>query len=337
MSDTENLEEEINILAEEEHEGQRLDRFLSDVLAGPSRSRIKSLIKDGYVEKDHTKILEPNHRVKAGENFHLVIPAAQPALPKAQSIPLNIVFEDDALIVIDKPAGLVVHPAAGNWTGTLVNALLAHCGDSLSGIGGVKRPGIVHRLDKETSGLMVIAKTDQSHQYLSKQFAAHGRDGRMTRAYKALVWGKPPRPKGIIEAPLGRKDSNRQKMAVVKSGGKSAVTHYEILESFKNDENVTIASLIKCILETGRTHQIRVHMSHIGHPLLGDQTYGTGFASSRSKLSEQSQKSLDVLNRQALHAYHLGFEHPLTKKPLRFESKFPKKILTLYETLKYFT
>ena len=333
ISDDDSLSETFDIDVTDENNNERLDRFLSIQLSDLSRSRVKTLIKEGQVLKDDQKILEPNYRVKTGECFQITIPEAEPALPKAQNIPLNVVYEDNSLIVIDKPSGLVVHPAAGNWTGTLVNALIYHCGESLSGIGGVKRPGIVHRLDKETSGLMVVAKTDHAHKYLSEQFAAHGRDGRMTRAYKALVWGKLLRQKGVIEAALGRKDSNRQKMSVVKTGGKHAVTHYEVLETFKNDDDEIVVSLVKCILETGRTHQIRVHLSHIGHPLLGDQTYGSGFAASRSRLDERSQKNLDILNRQALHAYHIGFEHPETGEYIHFDSPFPKKIASLCKSL----
>lgn len=319
----------------DEQKGERLDRYLSELLPELSRSRVKALIKDGQVTQAGQQIMEPNTRVKSGETYKIVVPEPEPAAPKAQNIPLDVIYEDDALIVINKPAGMVVHPAAGNWTGTLVNALIYHCGDSLSGIGGVKRPGIVHRLDKETSGLMVVAKTDQAHKHLSKQFAAHGRDGRMTRAYQALVWGKMQRPKGSVDAPLGRKESNRLKRAVVKDGGQDAVTHYEVEKEYRNEDDVVIVSQIRCILETGRTHQIRVHMTHIGHPLLGDQTYGTGFAASRNRLNERAQKCLDALNRQALHAYHLGFEHPVTEEPMRFDSKPPKKILRLIEALEF--
>ncbi len=337
MTDIENSDQEneasSHFTVTDEQKGERLDRYLSSLLPELSRSRVKALIKEGQVTQDGDKIIEPNTRVKPGESYQIVIPEPEPATPKAQNIPLDVVYEDEALIVINKPAGMVVHPAAGNWTGTLVNALIYHCGDSLSGIGGVKRPGIVHRLDKETSGLMVIAKTDQAHKHLSKQFAAHGRDGRMTRAYQALVWGKMDRIKGSIDAPLGRKESNRLKRAVVPNGGQEAITHYEVEQQYRDEDGVVIVSQIRCILETGRTHQIRVHMTHIGHPLLGDQTYGTGFAASRNRLSERAQKCLDALNRQALHAYHLGFEHPVTGEPMRFDSKPPKKIARLIETL----
>ncbi len=329
-SDSENS---FSFIVAEEQKGERLDRFLSEQLADHSRSRVKSLIKEGFVSSEEKVVDEPNTRIKPGESYTIILPAAEPAIPKPQDIPLNVVYEDAAIIVLNKPAGMVVHPAAGNWSGTLVNALLAHCGDSLSGIGGVKRPGIVHRLDKETSGLMVVAKTDIAHHSLSEQFAAHGKDGRMTRAYTAFVWGSLARPKGFVDADLGRKESNRLKMAVVKSGGKHAVTHYEIIKRYLDNDGIPAVSQIKCILETGRTHQIRVHMAHIGHPLLGDQAYGAGFAASKSRLSDRAQKCLESLSRQALHAFHLGFEHPISGEPMRFDSELPKKIQRLADAL----
>jgi 23S rRNA pseudouridine1911/1915/1917 synthase len=245
---------------------------------------------------------------------------------------LIIPYEDKDLIVIDKPAGLVVHPGAGNETGTLVNALIAHCGDSLSGIGGVRRPGIVHRLDKDTSGLLVVAKNDRAHHGLSEQFAAHGRDGRLARSYLALVWGVPERPRGTIAAAIDRSSANRQKMAVSRSAAaRDAVTHYEVLEMLGKPP---LASLVRCELETGRTHQIRVHMAHIGHPLLGDRVYGAGFRSSAAKLSGAAKDALNALNRQALHATTLGFDHPVSGKPLRFESPAPADFGTLLEALR---
>ncbi len=227
-----------------------------------------------------------------------------------EPIALDIVYEDGDLIVIDKPPGLVVHPGAGNETGTLVNALIAHCGESLSGIGGVKRPGIVHRLDKDTSGLLVVAKNDRAHKALSEQFAAHGRDGRLERAYLAIVWGVPERPRGSVEGAIARSTANRQKMAVSRAASaRDAITHYEVLETFGTPP---VASLLRCVLETGRTHQIRLHMAHIGHPLLGDMTYGSGFKTSERRLPEAARDALKSLNRQALHATLLGFEHPAT-------------------------
>jgi 23S rRNA pseudouridine1911/1915/1917 synthase len=247
-----------------------------------------------------------------------------------EAIDLDIVYEDDDLIVIDKPAGLVVHPAAGHDSGTLVNALLAHCGDSLSGIGGVKRPGIVHRLDKETSGLMVVAKTDRAHQALSEQFASHGRDGRLEREYLAIVWRVPERRHGTIDAALARSSTNRQKIAVSRSGtARSAITHYDVEEQFGD-----VAALIRCRLETGRTHQIRVHLAHIGHPVLGDPAYGKGFSASRSGLTEEARAALIALDRQALHAAVLGFDHPVTGKHLRFERAPPADMQRLLAALR---
>jgi 23S rRNA pseudouridine1911/1915/1917 synthase len=231
------------------------------------------------------------------------------------------VYEDDALIVIDKPKGLVVHPAAGHATGTLVNALIAHCGDSLSGIGGVKRPGIVHRLDKDTSGLMVVAKTDRAHRALSKQFADKDESG-LQRGYLAIVWGVPDRPRGTIDAPLDRSPKARDKRAV-REGGREAVTHWQVLERYAGRDGKPVASLLACTLETGRTHQIRVHLAHIGHPILGDETYASGFKSKAGRLGPQTQAALQALGRQALHAYLLIIEHPETGKNLEFRSELP--------------
>lgn len=312
-----------------QEQGERLDRLFSLRYSDLSRSRFKDLIKAGSALVDGVANLEPNYRVQPGQTVEITIPEAQPALPQAESIPLDIIYEDDALIVINKPAGLVVHPAAGNWTGTLVNALIAHCGDSLSGIGGVKRPGIVHRLDKETSGVMVVAKTDQAHRGLAEQFAIHGADGRLERIYTALVWGVIARRIGTIDAALDRSTSNRQKMAVVRNGGKHAVTHYSETDRFPQPPDPPLVSLIECRLETGRTHQIRVHMAHIGHPVLGDRTYGSGFAASASKLPLEAAHALTALGRQALHATTLGFEHPLTGKKMRFNGVFPEDFQAL--------
>jgi len=317
----------------EDHAGERLDRYLADALAGPSRSRVKALIKQGNARLGSDKIEEPNYRVKPGDAIALDVPPAEPADPVAQDLPLNVVFEDEHLIVIDKPAAMVVHPAAGNWTGTLVNALLHHCAGSLSGIGGVARPGIVHRLDKDTSGLMVVAKTDAAHQGLAAQFADHGRTGPLERAYLALVWGAPRPAKGRIDAALSRHGTNRLKRAVVTQNGKHAATNYRILEIYNAEGNVPLASLVRCELETGRTHQIRVHMAHIGHPLLGDALYGSGFASRAARLDGRSQAALRRLNRQALHAYVLGFAHPVTGEPMHFESPPPRKFARLIEML----
>jgi len=260
------------------------------------------------------------------------LPQAEPAEPSPENILLKIVYEDDDLIVIDKPAGLVVHPAAGHRSGTLVNALIAHCGDSLSGIGGVKRPGIVHRLDKNTSGLMVVAKNDRTHQALAAQFADHGRTGPLERGYLAIVWGAPVRPKGTIDAPLDRHPQSRDKRAV-REGGREAVTHWQVLERYSGTDGKPVASLIECRLETGRTHQIRVHMAHIGHPLLGDPNYGAGFRTKAAHLPAVAQAALAALGRQALHAYLLSIEHPITGQPLAFQSELPGDFARLRHTL----
>ncbi len=325
-------QEHYSFQAMAEDDGQRLDRFLTGCLPEMSRSRVKTLIKEGHAAREGRTIVEPNTRVKPGERYEIVIPPPESAVPRGEDIPLDVVYEDDHLIVIDKPAGLVVHPAAGNWSGTLVNALIAHCGDSLSGIGGVRRPGIVHRLDKETSGLMVVAKTDRAHRGLAKQFADHGRSGPLERRYTALVWGVPYRRKGTISAALGRKQENRQKMAVVKDGGKEAVTLYEVAETFGSGDE-PVAARVVCSLRTGRTHQIRVHMAHIGHPLIGDATYGAGFKTKAQQLGESAQAAIERLNRQALHAHLLGFEHPVTGEPMRFESPLPEDISQLIKQL----
>ena len=244
-----------------------------------------------------------------------------------------MVFEDEHLIVIDKPAGLVVHPAPGHASGTLVNALIAHCGTSLSGIGGVKRPGIVHRLDKDTSGLLVVAKNDSAHHGLSRLFADHGRTLPLTRRYLAFVWGKPDRLFGTIDASVGRHQTDRLRMAVVPpERGRSAVTHWRLRESFAPGA-APAASLVACELETGRTHQIRVHMAHIGHPVMGDPLYARGFRSKASRLDAASQASLQVLGRQALHAAVLGFEHPVTGEALEFESDLPDDLAALASAL----
>src|SRR5689334_4430196 len=256
--------------------GSRLDRVLAAHIATLSRSHLKTLILAGHVTLAGRTIRDPAAAVKPGDVVSVTLPPPEPASPKGETIPLNIVYEDDSIIVIDKPKGLVVHPAAGHATGTLVNALIAHCGDSLSGIGGVRRPGIVHRLDKDTTGVMVVAKTDRAHKALTKQFADHGREGPLERAYLAFVWGVPDRPRGTIDKPIDRHPHARDKMAV-RAGGREALTHWEVLERYPDAEGVPIASLLACRLETGRTHQIRVHLAYIGHPLLGDDVYGSGF------------------------------------------------------------
>jgi len=310
----------------------RLDKALAAAFPEVSRARFQALIAEGAVAVEGETITETRHKVKPGESLRVVLPEAAPALPQGETMVLPIVYEDRDLIVIDKPAGLVVHPGAGNETGTLVNALIAHCGDSLSGIGGVRRPGIVHRLDKDTSGLLVVAKNDRAHHGLSEQFAAHGRDGRLERSYVALVWGVPERRIGTISAAIDRSTANRQKMAVSRgANAREAVTHYEVLEVLGQPP---VASLVRCVLETGRTHQIRVHMAHIGHPLLGDGVYGSGFRTSTRKLSDTARNALNALNRQALHATSLGFEHPASGKPMRFESPAPEDFASLLSALR---
>jgi 23S rRNA pseudouridine1911/1915/1917 synthase len=311
--------------------GGRLDHVLRHHFGDMSRSRLQKLIADGQVTIAGHAVVDANHKIASGQRVTLNIPPSEPAEPLSENIPLDVVFEDKDLLVINKPAGLVVHPGAGNETGTMVNALLAHCGDSLSGIGGVKRPGIVHRIDKETSGLLVVAKNDLAHQNLSEQFASHGRDGRMEREYLAFVWGMPHRPTGMITTGLARSNTNRQKMAVSQSASaKEAITHFEVVESFGKPP---IASLVRCRLETGRTHQIRVHMAHISHPVMGDTGYGSGFKSAEKRLETAARDALKQLNGQALHAAVLGFEHPRTRRKLRFESPLPLPLKRLYETL----
>jgi len=317
-----------------EEAGKRLDKFLTERLPDMSRAAVQALLRSGHVTNAQSRTIKDGaHRVKPGEVYGVVVPEPAPAEPAPEHIALDVVFEDKSLIVIDKPAHLVVHPAAGHASGTLVNALIAHCGESLSGIGGVKRPGIVHRLDKGTSGLLVVAKTDAAHAGLAEQFAAHGADGRLERAYLALVWGKPLRPRGTIEARLARSQANRTKIAVVKgAAGRRAVTHYEVLRTFAPRGGAAI-SLLRLRLETGRTHQIRVHLAHIGHPVVGDPVYGSGFKGKAATLSEPARARVLGLKRQALHAALLGFEHPVTGKKLRFESPLPGDLAAVLAAL----
>jgi 23S rRNA pseudouridine1911/1915/1917 synthase len=309
---------------------ERLDRVLAAAWGDLSRSRLQALIREGHVAVGGTAVMDPGRKIAGGAGVTLDLPPPVPAEPEGEAIALQVVYEDDALIVIDKPAGLVVHPAAGHETGTLVNALIAHCGASLSGIGGVRRPGIVHRLDKDTSGLLVVAKTDRAHQGLALQFADHGRTGPLERAYLALVWGVPGRTHGTVAAALGRNTHNREKMAVVSAErGREAITHWALEEALPGTQGEPVASLVRCELETGRTHQIRVHMAHIGHPLLGDAVYGAGFRTKANRLPPPAQEALTRLGRQALHAAILGFEHPVTGETLRFESPLPPDLTGL--------
>jgi len=312
--------------------GTRLDAWLAGA-ADLSRTRAKALILEGHVTIGGATIVEPRRPVKPGEPVTLDMPPPEPAEPAGETIPFDIVYEDADLIVIDKPAWLVVHPAAGNRTGTLVNALIAHCGASLSGIGGVMRPGIVHRLDKDTTGLMVVAKTDKAHAALAAQFADHGRSGPLERGYLALVWGVPEPAEGTIEAALARSPRNRERMAVTQTGGRVAITHYAVRERYGRPGKPPLASLVECQLETGRTHQVRVHMAAIGHPLIGDRLYGAGFATKVATLPEPAQSIAAGLTRQALHAWLLVFEHPTSGATMRFERPLPPDLKSLRDAL----
>jgi 23S rRNA pseudouridine1911/1915/1917 synthase len=307
----------IDVRLEPAHFGWRLDRALAAAVPTLSRERVKALIRSGGLTSSDAAIRDPATKVRGDEHFRLEVPEPEPAHNEPQDIPLSIVFEDPHLLVLDKAAGIVVHPAAGNRDGTLVNALLHHCGGSLSGIGGVARPGIVHRIDKDTSGLLVVAKTDVAHEGLAKQFAAHS----IERKYLAIVSGLPKTAGGTVDAPLARSSANRKKIAVMEDGrGKRAVTHWKRLEILRD------AALVECSLETGRTHQVRVHMASIGHPLLGDPVYG------RSKSHRDLLKSLGF-DRQALHAARLGFTHPVTKHRLSFSSGMPADMQELFNHL----
>jgi 23S rRNA pseudouridine1911/1915/1917 synthase len=322
---------EVTVTGQED--STRLDRVLAGNLRELSRSRLKVLILAGRVTVGSTPIRDPAYHVAAGDTITIEVPPAVAAEPAGEEIALDIVYEDDDIIVIDKPSGLVVHPAAGHETGTLVNALIAHCGASLSGIGGVRRPGIVHRLDKDTTGLMVAAKNDLAHQSLTSQFADHGRTGAMRRGYMAFVWGVPSRQRGTVDAPIDRHPHAREKMAVRQSG-REAVTHWEVQESFNGRDGKPVATLLACQLETGRTHQIRVHLAHIGHPLMGDSVYGPHFKTKASHLGPRSRTALAALGRQALHAYLLVLQHPKTGEILHWESPLPKDLLLLQNALR---
>jgi 23S rRNA pseudouridine1911/1915/1917 synthase len=324
------------VVAAADEAGMRLDRLLAARLPGLSRSRLQALIGAGAVSRDGAPVRDAGLRVKQGESYRVAVPPPEPAEPVPQAMALAIVYEDADIVVIDKPAGLAVHPGPGHASGTLVNALIAHCGASLSGIGGIRRPGIVHRLDKDTTGLMVVAKNDRAHQGLAEQFASHGADGRLRRGYRAIAWGVPDRPRGTIEAALARSAANRTKIAVVRAeggSGRRAVTHYEVLERFGPPRR-PVASLLRLVLETGRTHQVRVHLAHIGHPLLGDATYGAGHKASARRLAAPAQAALAALGRQALHAAELAFVHPVTGKRLAFESPLPPDMADLVAALR---
>ena len=310
------------VTVEESEAGERLDRLLAARLGGLSRTRLKRLVEEGHVSLGGATICDPSLRVKPGETFVVRVPPPADDRPLPQAMALDIRFEDEHVIVVDKPAGLVVHPAPGNPDRTLVNALIAHCGASLSGIGGVRRPGIVHRLDKDTSGLMVVAKTELAHRHLAADFAAR----RVERAYRAFVWGVPSPRAGEIAAAIGRSPRDRKKMAVVARGGKNAVTRYRVAASFG-----LVAAELECRLATGRTHQIRVHLAARGHPLIGDAAYGG--ARRRANVPERARTALAAFPRQALHAALLGFTHPATGAALRFESALPVDLMALKEVL----
>ena len=308
----------IEVRLEPAHAGWRLDRALAASIPTLSRERLKSLIRSGAVDSGGTLLRDPALKVRGTENLQLAVPEPEPAHNEPQDIPLRVVFEDEHLLVVDKPAGLVVHPAAGNRDGTLVNALLHHCGGSLSGIGGVARPGIVHRIDKDTSGLLVVAKTDVAHEGLARQFAAHS----IERRYLAIVSGVPRTADGTVDAPLARSAANRKKIAIVAGGrGKRAVTHWRRVSALRD------AALVECRLETGRTHQVRVHMASIGHPLVGDPVYGRA-GKTHGKLLKDLQ-----FHRQALHAAELGFIHPVTERRLSFASAMPADMQQLFKAL----
>ena len=323
--------------ADETAEG-RLDSWLTATLGGEfSRNRIKALIEQGAVFVNGKAIDEPKRKVHPGDMIEVTLPEPEDAVPQGEDSPLDVLYEDEDLIVLVKPAGLVVHPGAGNWTGTLVNALIHHCGESLSGIGGVRRPGIVHRLDKDTTGVMVVAKNDTTHRHLADQFADHGRTGPLERAYQAIVWGRPRQLRGMIDAPLGRA-GDRTKRTVKREDSddaREAITHYEVIERFHEKPDATsLASLVECHLETGRTHQIRVHMAHIGHPLIGDQDYGAAFRTKANLLPESVRALARDFPRQALHAFMLQFEHPRTGEVMHFEAPMPEDMAELADALR---
>ncbi len=334
-------------LAGESEQGERLDKVLSAHIKTTSRARLQAIIRSGGVRVGGAVVTDPSRPVKAGEALEVAFPDAEPAAVSGEAIPLTIVHEDRHVIVIDKPAGLSVHPGPGHASGTLVNALIAHCGESLSGIGGVMRPGIVHRLDKDTTGLMVIAKHDAAHRTLAAQFADHGRTGALRREYLALVWGAPHPAVGRIETRMGRHPASRVKMAVLKSGGRIAITHYAIERMFGDPKppqlryssrgvSAPLASLVRCRLETGRTHQVRVHMAHKGTPLIADPLYASGYSSRIRALPKMAQDAIMALDRQALHAAVLAFNHPETGKLLRFESPLPDDMKQVCQALETF-
>jgi 23S rRNA pseudouridine1911/1915/1917 synthase len=320
--------ERFSVKATTEDEGKRLDKVLAAHAPGYSRSRLQALVEGGHVLFGDAVLTNSAYKVKADDSFHVTVPPAVEAVPQAQEMALDIVYEDDDLLVINKAPDMVVHPGAGNHDGTLVNALLAHCGDSLSGIGGVKRPGIVHRLDKETSGLLVVAKNDAAHKGLSLQLSSRT----LKRVYQAVVWGNLSPAQGRVETRIGRSKTNRKKMAVLTGGGRDAVTDYKLLESYG-----LVASLVECRLQTGRTHQIRVHMAHIQHWLAGDPAYGRPAVPRFLKLHkvpEEAGRALLTFPRQALHAAHLEFIHPISEDRVSLSAEMPEDMTTLLSVLR---
>ena len=312
-----------------DHAKKRFDKLLAEAFPQFSRARLQALIEAGEVRIDGEVETSASRKIKAEETITLTLPDPVAASPVAEILPLDILYEDEHLVVVNKAAGMVVHPSHGHERGTLVNALLGYCGDTLSGINGVLRPGIVHRLDKDTSGVMVVAKSDKAHRGLAAQFADHGRTGPLERRYRAVVWGALPRASGTIEAGIARSTQNRERMVVSKAeSARFAITHYGVEKDVSGEKGV-IASLITCELETGRTHQIRVHLTHIGNPLLGDPLYGTGFRTREKHLPEKARIALAKLGRQALHAEYLAFEHPVTKAFMAFERQAPDDLAAL--------
>lgn len=313
------------VIVNKDCNGWRIDKFLVKSFPEISRSQIQRLLKDGNITRDNVIVGDNSLKVKEGEEYTLVIPEPVDAIPKPEDIPLEIIYEDEDLLVVNKPAGMTVHPAPGSPNGTLVNALLFHCQDRLSGIGGVKRPGIVHRIDKDTSGLLVVAKNDMAHKHLSAQFSEHS----IERTYYALVFGVPNPLSGRIEGDIGRSPYDRKKMALVKKNGKAATTNYKTLECFKS-----LASLVQCNLETGRTHQIRVHLSSLNCNLIGDTLYEKAKKISDKSLDEDLKNFINKFPRQALHALSLGFIHPRTSKSLNFTSELPCDFNELLKVLR---
>jgi 23S rRNA pseudouridine1911/1915/1917 synthase len=324
----------IDITVPPQGKGMRIDIFLASCLPGnPSRTSVKSLIGEGHVAVNGGVCAASNHRLRIDDRIRVEIPEPAETEFEGEDIKLDILFEDEFLIVINKPAGMVVHPAPGNWSGTLVNALIHHCGDSLRGIGGTRRPGIVHRLDQHTSGVIVAAKTEAAHQGLANQFADRDKRAMLRRHYLAVAWGEFDRPQGVVDAPLGRAPANRIKRAVVNADrpdARPAITRYNVVARLDgNSDGIADASLVECRLDTGRTHQIRVHLAHVGHPLIGDPLYGAHFRTKEKTLTEPARSAVAQFGRQALHAASLGFRHPASGEQMLFEAPMPDDMVRL--------